>query len=78
MSFIHGFLIFVVWSLLMKSHQAYKELPVKVSQQIFMILDKNWKSFFEAVKAYKNEPTRFTGRPKLAKGEGLNASDVMS
>lgn len=52
---------------LMKSHQAYKELPAKVSQQILMILDKNWKSFFEAVKAYKNEPTRFTGRPKLPK-----------
>ncbi|MCC3453689.1 transposase, partial [Microcoleus sp. PH2017_08_TRC_O_A] len=28
---------------------------------------KNWKSFFEAVKAYKNEPTKFSGRPKLPK-----------
>ncbi|MCC3584160.1 MAG: transposase, partial [Microcoleus sp. PH2017_30_WIL_O_A] len=44
-----------------------KELPAKVSQQILMILDKNWKSFFEAVKAYKNEPTKFSGRPKLPK-----------
>ncbi len=52
---------------LMKSHQAYKELPAKVSQQTLMILDKNCKSFFEAVKAYKIEPTRFTGRPKLPK-----------
>ncbi len=52
---------------LMKSHQAYKELPAKVSQQILMILDKNWKSFFEAVKAYKNNPTKFSGRPKLPK-----------
>jgi putative transposase len=52
---------------LMKSHEAYKALPAKVSQQILMILDKNWKSFFEAVKAYKIEPTKFTGRPKLPK-----------
>jgi transposase len=52
---------------LMKSHQAYKALPAKVSQQILMILDKNWKSFFEAVKAYKTDPSKFTGRPKLPK-----------
>jgi putative transposase len=52
---------------LMKSHQAYKDLPAKVSQQILMILDKNWKSFFEAIKAYKIDPTKFTGRPKLPK-----------
>jgi len=32
-----------------------------------MILDKNWKSFFEAVKAYKMQPTKFTGSPKLPK-----------
>jgi putative transposase len=52
---------------LMKSHQAYKAMPAKVSQQILMILDKNWKSFFEAVKAYKVDDSKFTGRPKLPK-----------
>ena len=52
---------------LMKSHQTYKALPAKVSQQILMILDKNWKSFFEAVKAYKADSSKFTGRPKLPK-----------
>ena len=49
----------------MKFYQAYKALPAKVSQQILMILDKNWKSFFEAVKAYKTDPSKFTARPKL-------------
>ena len=51
----------------MKFHQAYKALPAKVSQQILMVLDKNWKSFFEAVKAYKVDFSKFTGRPKLPK-----------
>jgi len=50
---------------LMKSQVAYKALPAKVSQQILMVLDKNWKSFFEAVKAYKVDSSKFTGRPKL-------------
>ena len=52
---------------LIKFHEAYKALPAKVSQQILMILDKNWKSFFEAVKAYKVDSSKFTGRPKLPK-----------
>jgi len=52
---------------LMKSCEAYKALPAKVSQQILMVLDKNWKSFFEAVKAYKTDSSKFTGRPKLPK-----------
>jgi putative transposase len=52
---------------LMKSDQAYKALPAKVSQQILMVLDQNWKSFFEAVKGYKADSSKFTGRPKLPK-----------
>ncbi|MEG3934524.1 transposase [Microcoleus sp. T2B6] len=51
----------------MKSHEAYKALPAKVSQQILMVLDKNWKSFFEAFNAYKADSSKFTGRPKLPK-----------
>ncbi|GHO73724.1 transposase [Ktedonobacter sp. SOSP1-85] len=51
----------------MQPHEAYKALPAKVSQQILMVLDRNWKSIFEALKAYKEAPSRFLGRPKLPK-----------
>jgi len=51
----------------MQSHEAYKALPAKVSQQILMVLDRNWKSFFEARKAYEEDPSTFTGRPQLPK-----------
>ncbi|NJS09787.1 MAG: transposase, partial [Microcoleus sp. CSU_2_2] len=62
-----GYLNYHKMAQLMKSHPAYQALPAKVSQQILMILDQNWQAFFEAVKAYKTEPTKFTGRPKLPK-----------
>ena len=52
---------------LMQSHETYKALPTKVSQQVLMLLHKNWLSFFEACKAYKEEPEKFTGWPKLPK-----------
>jgi len=51
----------------MKAHEAYKALPAKVSQQVLKLLDKNWTSFFEQVEAYKEDPSKFTGRPKLPK-----------
>src|SRR6266568_97937 len=51
----------------MQSHEAYKTLPAKVSQQILMVLERNWTSFFEALKAYEEDPSKFLGRPRLPK-----------
>jgi putative transposase len=51
----------------MQSHEAYRALPAKVSQQILMVLDRNWKSFFEALESYQEDPSKFLGRPKLPK-----------
>lgn len=52
---------------LLQTEFDYKNLPAKVSQQILMILDKNWKSFFQAQKAYQENPSKFLGRPRLPK-----------
>ena len=51
----------------MQSHEAYKALPAKVSQQILIVLDRNWTSFFEALKTYEQDPSKFLGRPRLPK-----------
>lgn len=45
----------------------YKQLPSKVSQQTLKLLDQNWKSFFQALKSYKKNPSKFSSRPKLPK-----------
>ena len=50
-----------------KNQPDYQALPRKVSQQVLRILDQNWKSFFQANQAYSNNPSLFTGRPKLPK-----------
>lgn len=46
-----------------KHHEAYKALPRKVSNDILRLLDKNWKAFFKAQKAYGKDPSKFLGRP---------------
>jgi putative transposase len=47
--------------------EPYRALPAKVSQQILMILDKNWKSFQAAHQSYYQHPEKFLGKPKLPK-----------
>ncbi len=49
----------------MQGHEAYSALPAKVAQQVLMLLDKNWKSYFEACQAYNDDPTKFRGHPRL-------------
>jgi putative transposase len=51
----------------MQSHEAYKALPAKVSQQILMALDNNWKGFREGLKAYYEDPSKFLKRPRPPK-----------
>jgi putative transposase len=52
---------------LIKHHEAYTALPRKVSNDILRQLDKNWRAFFAACEAYREDPSKFVGRPKLPK-----------
>jgi len=66
-SFIHQgkYLSYNQMDKIMQKHEAYRMLPSKVSQQVLKLLDKNWKSFFAALEAYREDPSKFLGRPKL-------------
>jgi putative transposase len=60
----------------MQSHEAYKALPAKVSQQVLMQLHHDWDAFFKARAAYKEDPSKFQARPRIPgykhKSEGRN------
>lgn len=45
----------------------YKKLMSQASQCTLQVLDRNWKSFFEAIKDWSNHPEKYLGRPKLPK-----------
>jgi len=40
-------------------------MTAKVSQQILMILDKNWKSFLVTNEVYKQRLSKFNARPRI-------------
>lgn len=55
-----------IQKLLQKNKDAdYEALPRKVSQQVLMQLDRDWKSFFKSIREWKRNPNKYTGRPKL-------------
>lgn len=53
--------------ILMQNQDAYHTLPSKVSQQILMLLNKNWKAWQEADKKYQKNPASFLGKPRIPK-----------
>jgi putative transposase len=51
----------------MKQNQDYCALPRKVSQWVLKQVCHDWDAFWQAHTAYKANPTKFLGRPKLPK-----------
>ena len=49
---------------LLKTSDNYHQLPAQTAQQVLKILDRSWKSFFRAIKAWKKDNSKFNGRPK--------------
>lgn len=48
-----------------KHMDCYQALPRKVSNSILILIHKNWVSFFKANEAYREDPSKFLGRPKI-------------
>jgi putative transposase len=61
---------------LLKDSLEYRALPAKVSNQVLIQVDHDWQSFFGAMKAWRADPSKFLGRPRLPgykhKTEGRN------
>ncbi|MCG3217426.1 MAG: transposase [Candidatus Heimdallarchaeota archaeon] len=49
---------------ILRYHPNYCNLPAHTSQQVLKFLVKNWKAYFEALKAYKKDASKFNALPK--------------
>ena len=50
---------------LLKNSENFKQLPAATAQQILILVEKNWKAFFKAMKEYKKHPEKFKNKPAL-------------
>ena len=48
-----------------KHLECYKALPAKVANSILILVHKNWVAFFNALEAYREDPSKFVGRPRI-------------
>lgn len=56
----------------------YRNMPSSTtSQQCLRLLDKNWTSFFRAIKDYSKNPNKYLGRPKLPKYKSKNGRNIL-
>lgn len=63
---------------LCKESEPYKDLGSNVGQATLRLLDKNWKSFFKAIKDWKVNPSKYLGRPRLPKYKPKNGRFILS
>jgi len=61
---------------MLKEHETYKNLPAQTAQQTLRLLDRNWKSFFRAIKEWEKDKEKFNGRPNLPKYKKKNGRSV--
>ena len=52
---------------IMQKQECYSILGSQAAQKTLQLLDKNWKSFFVAIKDWRKHPVKYLGRPKLPK-----------
>ena len=56
----------------------YREMPTAQSaQQILRLLDKNWSSFFKAIKDWGMHKDKYLGKPKLPKYKSKNGREIL-
>ena len=56
----------------------YKAMPTaQTAQQVLHLLDRNWKSFFAAIKDWKEHKDKYSGRPKMPKYKKKNGRFVL-
>lgn len=56
----------------------YRQMPTaKSAQQILRLLDKNWQSFFKAIKDWSKNKDKYLGRPKLPKYKPKDGKQIL-
>ena len=76
----HWIRYYALWKIL-RSHEAYTILHKMCGshppQQVLKQVDRNFKSFFQAIKEWKKHPERFQGKPNLPRYKRKNGHNIL-
>src|SRR5690554_2674952 len=61
----------------LKTYEPFKDLGSQAAQQTLLILDQNWRSFFEGIKDWNKHPNKYLGKPKIPKYKDKNGRNIV-
>ena len=62
---------------MLKHKNAYINLPSQTSQQLLKLLMRNWKSYFNAIQDYRQNPQKYKKKPKIPKYKKKNGESMV-
>jgi putative transposase len=62
---LNNFINYYDLDYILKDKQAYRRLPSQTSQQILKLVNRNWRSYFGALKKYRASPNKFKKKPRI-------------
>ena len=74
---LEEFLTYYDLQVIFKSTNVYKALPAQTSQQILLLVIRNWKAYWRALREYRKHHKKFHGRPKPPKYKKKNGESIV-
>ncbi|TKJ23096.1 MAG: transposase [Promethearchaeota archaeon Loki_b32] len=74
---LNNFLNYYDLEYILKDKQAYRKLPSQTSQQILKLVNRNWKSYFGALKEYRTNPKKFKNKPRIPHYKRKNGESIV-
>ena len=62
---------------ILKDKPAYRNLPSQTSQQILKYVCRNWKSYFRALKVYRQDGKKFKRKPRIPRYKKKNGESII-
>lgn len=74
---LNNFLNYYDLDYILKDKQAYRKLPSQTSQQILKLVNRNWRSYFRALKEYRANPKKFKNKPRIPHYKKKNGESIV-
>ena len=62
---------------MLKHKNAYRNLPSQTSQQLLKLLMRNWKSYFNTIQDYRQNPQKYKKKPKIPRYKKKNGESIV-
>jgi len=74
---LNNFLNYYDLDYILKDKQAYRKLPSQTSQQILKLVNRNWNSYFRALREYRANPKKFKNKPRIPRYKKKNGESIV-